>query len=326
MPIISYNLQKPRAFYNVMHERGGGGSCYINAALQALLSPSLFKRILTQKWCEIDNSLREQLIATCQRRRGFGNFGEQVSELNRHEERLAAMLCVAHTAPRIEPARPYLFTDPFYVGQQDDAAAFIANLLHPEQVPSLSDILHGHMNQSLICTNADCKLARPSEGEAFASMQLPLLTMDGTSLRSVQEAVDAYMPDETVTLEEYCLRCGSTTFTKTHKIIAFPRVLLVYLNRWAGHHVEDAILHSIDANRTLNVQGHNYQLCAAVCHLGPSPHAGHYITVARHATNHGLWWLYDDDQRVLARDEQVSTLCDYGLLGPMQCYVLFYER
>ena len=106
----------------------------------------------------------------------------------------------------------------------------------------------------------------------------------------------------------------------------FPRVLILSLNRWAGFGANNAILHSIEANQALVFKDHRYQLCAVVCHLGASPHGGNYVTVARHPTQHGEWWFYDDERRVIATQEQVSTVCTYRHWGAMQSYILLYER
>ena len=173
------------------------------------------------------------------------------------------------------------------------------------------------MDQSLTCNNPACHHSREIAGENFASLSLPLHTAEGQSFSTVQEAVDDYMPDEEVELDEAC-RCGANVgYTKKHTFVAFPRVLVVYLNRWAGHQASDAVLHSIVANRTLLFRGTFYRLCATVCHLGDRPDSGHYVTVARHPTDLGEWWLYDDSRCSMATPEQISTMCTYAFWG--QC-------
>ena len=145
-------------------------------------------------------------------------------------------------------------------------------------------------------------------------------------MRTVQEALDAYMPREQVSLDEPCHGCNQVqNYWKIHKITRFPQVLMVSLNRWASVGVENAILHPVEATELLHFKERHYRLCSVVCHLGPDPNRGHYIAVSRHATNHGEWWLYDDERRVIATQEQISTTCSYRDLGPMQSYVLFYE-
>ena len=71
-----------------------------------------------------------------------------------------------------------------------------------------------------------------------------------------------------------------------------------------------------------------YNLCAVVIHLGATPQSGHDVAVARHPTSHGEWWLYDDDRRIIADDEYVTTSCaNYrGVYGQMQSYIVIYGR
>ena len=322
--LIHFEGEKPRAFYNALHEVGGAGSCWINAALQALLNPPAFKRILEQLWCETSSPTRAQLHQISGVHRRIAAAVVEAPPLLNHQDRLSATLCAAHTAPRTEAMTPYLFTDVFYEGVQDDAAELISRLLHPTEAPLLFEAVRGRMDQFLECTNLACKHSRPTEGERFASLQLPLRTLEGVCVQSVQEAVDAYMPPEIVHIREPCAHCGSTEFLKTHAVVHWPKVLIIFLNRWDGHGA--AIIHSIEASTTLNFKGAAYNLCATVCHLGPAPDAGHYVALAWHATNHGEWWLYDDARRTIATDQQVTTLCGYRHWGPMQCYVLIYER
>ncbi len=46
-------------------------------------------------------------------------------------------------------------------------------------------------------------------------------------------------------------------------------------------------------------------------HLGDTPAAGHYITVAWHETPGGTWWLYDDSRRILADANLVDGVGAY---------------
>ncbi len=305
-----------------MRERFGGGSCWINSGVQALFAPTAFKESLATLWSEMPSAVREQLYGLA-----TGNVREVASPLIPHQARLAASFCLAHTAPRTEPFHLYLFADAFYVGAQDDAAELLARVLHPDQSPALTAALRGRMDQFLECLSATCRHKRPTEGEDFHSLQLPLRSGEGMVMQSVQEAVDSHMPAETVDLREPCPRCNTgNRFRKTHEVTSFPRVLVIYLNRWTGHRLEDAILQPIYANALIRFKGKTYAMCAVVSHLGPSPRGGHYVAVTRHTTGHGQWWLYDDDRRVIATDEQVSTLCTYQHWGAMQSYVLMYER
>ena len=257
----------------------------------------------------------------------MGGIGEVASPLYPFDVLLAATLHSAHLPPRTQPSRPFWLTDSFYKGSQEDAGEFVARLLNPVTTRSLAPHLQGRMAQSLLCKVAGCGHSRPSEGEAFGSLQLPLRTVTGGFVKHVQEALDAYMPDETVELAEVCSECmNKTDYVKKCQVTCFPEVLVIYLNRWSGEGVEGALLCPIQVSKIVHFRKQAYTLCGAVSHLGPSPFSGHYIAVTRHATNTGEWWLYDDEHRMQATEAQVSTMCSYGSWGPMQSYILVYER
>jgi len=317
---IPFQNEKPRAFYNMMRERLGGGSCWINSALQVLLSPMSIKVALGRHWQSLNLTMQQQLL------RRIGNAGEAPVILN-NQDRLAATFYSVNMPPRTEPLFPYLFTDSFYNDDQDDAQGFITRVLYPRAVPTLWELIRGRMDQCLECADARCGFARESEGENFGSLQLPLRTAQNTVVQTVQQALDGYMPDEMVELNEPCRNCKrSNIYWKRHKISHYPHVLIISLNRWDGVREEDALLHSIAVTETVRFRDITYNLCGVVCHLGLSPHGGHYVAVTRHVTNNGEWWLYDDNFRVIASMEQVRTTCSYQDWGPMQSYVCFYEK
>ena len=64
-------------------------------------------------------------------------------------------------------------------------------------------------------------------------------------------------------------------------------------------------------------------------HLGHLPSSGHYVAIARHKQGREEWWIYDDDDRRIAKPEQVSTLEDphkgYEGYGNMRSYIVIYE-
>ena len=42
--------------------------------------------------------------------------------------------------------------------------------------------------------------------------------------------------------------------------------------------------------------------------MGVSPDSGHYVAVIKHGQEDSDWWLYDDQSREPARDEQARTM------------------
>ena len=106
-------------------------------------------------------------------------------------------------------------------------------------------------------------------------------------------------------------------------------MLLIQLNRWNRAHADGALLHPVEANEIVYFHTQPYVLQSVVVHLGERPNSGHYIALARHETNHGTWWLYDDARCVIATLDQIRTTALYpwgrGHVQ-MKSYVLFYIR
>ena len=196
-------------------------------------------------------------------------------------------------------------------------------LLNPAEIPQLYHLLQGHMDEYLQCADASCNHSRLSSGADFSSLQLAVATGDGAVVHNVQEALDRHFAEEQV--EVLCPHCGRTRQAwKKHVVTRCPHVLPLSLKRWVGYGAA-AVLNPIEVTNTLQLMDQQYNLCAVVVHLGSTPKAGHYITVARHEINGGSWWLYDDWRSVIAKPEEISTLCTYRM-SPMKSYVLLYER
>ena len=240
------------------------------------------------------------------------------------ERRLAATFACVHTPPVTRPITPYLLTDACYVGRQDDASEFLHRILDPVRSPTLALRLRGHMTQTLRCTA--CDLTRPSQDERFQHITASLLTRFAAPIKSVQDAVDAYMPPEVIDddLETPCSRCEGRRFSKEHAVTVAPEILMVCLNRWADP--ARPLLHYVEATETLEFANTTHKLRAVVSHLGRSPHHGHYVAVTRHDTSNGAWWLYNDALRRKATPEEVATRASLDGHGQMQSYVLLYER
>ena len=85
--------------------------------------------------------------------------------------------------------------------------------------------------------------------------------------------------------------------------------------------------HPVEATQVLDFQGHTYDLCSVVAHLGETVNAGHYVTIAKHATANGSWWIYDDSDCRAATPEQVAANSVYARTRQLlKSYVLFYEK
>jgi len=282
--------------------------------------------ILARDWDRLTRDGCAALLDAATAVRRIGSQETRPVTTHSHQDLLAATLGLALTEPLTWPLTPYLFTDLFYVGDRDDAAEFVVRVLHRDQTPGLWALRHGRWEQYLRCRATGCGHRRLSEGEDFGALFLPL-TPKGVVVASVQEAVDEYLPDEDVEFDDKpCQRCGAVgVFCKEHEFTRLPPVLILFLNRWTGPSASEAILTPIETTVELRFKGRDYRLRSVVAHLGPTPSAGHYVTVARHDTSHDVWWLYDDDRRVMATEEQRATTCEYRGWGPMQSYMVVYE-
>ena len=310
-----------------MHDGFGAGSCWINAGLQALFGVRSFRVLFADMWQELPLVDRRALYTKASRpRQRHGPVRERIPA-SEYERRLAVTFQTASEAPHTDPVRPYLLTDAFYNGRQDDASEFLARVLHCDTSRQLGALLGGRMEQYLECTSPACGATRESEAEAFGALLLPLQAADGGLLTTVQAALDAYMPREVVELPAYpCSRCSCAGFSKFHCVTAHPRVLQLCLNRWVVQ--SDgirALLHAVSVDERVVFHGRSYSLSAVVVHLGSSPQSGHYICIARHETASGRWWVYDDDRRLEARPEEIATDTRYRGREQMKSYVMFYE-
>ena len=89
-----------------------------------------------------------------------------------------------------------------------------------------------------------------------------------------------------------------------------------------SHYVQ----HPVQTPDTLHYGDDLYDLRSLVVHLGTSVNSGHYIAIARHDTDNGKWWVYNDTQRRRATDAERSTLTTFGLSGAMKSYTMLYEE
>ena len=310
-----------------MYEAGGGGSCWINAALQAIFAPLRSKALLSQLWEQTPEDHRAPLL-----RRAFDkSFARRTTLASAASvsDRLVATFASLYTPPLTETCAPYLCTEEFYHGTQEDAAEFVTQLLHDDACAThIRRLFEGLTVQTMTCSSSTCKLRRAKAAtDEFDMLQLPLLQERSGikhKLYTVQEALDAYSEPELVHYDaEPCARCGNTAFWKADTATLTPDVLVLCVKRWADP--EEPLLHPVEVTDAVTFQSVTYSLRAVVVHLGDSIHAGHYITIAKHAAENGTWWLYDDGVRKEATEEQRRTLCKYGI-RTMKSYLMVYEK
>ncbi len=124
--------------------------------------------------------------------------------------------------------------------------------------------------------------------------------------------------------------CGREEAERVSRIRLAPRVLVLHLKRFKYHNGTHA-LRKVSARvaipRTLRLPGcpqQLYALCTAVIHVGATPLAGHYVTLA--SNNNALpkppagapakakWWLLDDEVAGAVTDATFDDV--FGALDP----------
>ena len=176
---------KPRTLYNL------GSSCWINAGIQALFSPRIFKTILMERWDRLDPTLRENLVRAAKQQYKSESIHAGPARRVNYETLLAIIYGTAHMRPHTVPLYPRLFTDNFYTGRQNDASELITLVLDPDESPALSAQLRLKCETFLECSNPSCNHRRPSGTESMKCLTLPLQNSLGEHLHTVQEAIDA---------------------------------------------------------------------------------------------------------------------------------------
>ena len=336
--LFAHRQRNPRPFYNAMHERGGGGSCFLNAALQALFAPPPIKEALAQLWRSMPRHKRENLLRSAMATRplNIGGVGRPVDAAAKYED-LAAVtyrLCFADSA-RV-PLHCHLLNDAFYKNEQEDSDEFLRSLLEGRVhvnsgSPTLVRAMSGTLQHSLKCTNGQCSGEVPSRTENFQWLNLSV-QQDMVPVTCAQGALNTMALETPVeNLVNTCPVChrGSErekqTWLMRTRVVEYPEVLVLVLNRWSD--LTHPSLHTVKANDSVYFQGRRYALSSSVCHLGPTPHSGHYIALARHGDGNGTWYLYDDSSCSVASPIQASNEdLNYNFWGSMQSYILMYVK
>ena len=150
---------KPRPLRNMMNEaERGGGSCWINSALQALLANQPVRRALerlyqrrresyaTDLW-RVEKAVSCTLLAADDPHLwtdAFGRVCERDASHRRTDERLAVTCRAMYDEPLTNIHIPLLMAQQFYRGRQEDAAEFLAQrLVDPDESPCMSQCLRG---------------------------------------------------------------------------------------------------------------------------------------------------------------------------------------
>ena len=289
MAIIPIAETKPslRALENMCHSELGGGSCWLNAALRALWAPPPFKDALCTLWQAMPRDTREMMFDACVRRRaptwrfGPGYQSRPLLSMRRRafpqrEELFAAVIfAVAHLKPWTAACYPYLPTDHFFDGAQDDATEFLAHFLLAADVsPTLHAVAAGSMWQTLRCPRCTATCSR--QLNTFDVLPIPAVYSDHLPHATIQEALDAHLQPETIDFAGACPACFHRfqRASRTFAVEVAPAVLYVTMNRWLqpGQPCADNVL---DPSLSLEFVGKVWRCTSFVLHIGESAATGH---------------------------------------------------
>ena len=268
-----------------------GASCFLNSGVQCLLGvPELVSVI----------------------RGGFHGSSET-------EKALRAVLDMVQQQSGSLNPKPLL--DLFYRGRQEDAAEFVLGLL--QNCSSTHPIFQGEEQPRLRCSH--CAYSRALRAESFLSLQLPL--MGSTPIRSVQEALNAYINAEHMQenvaewycLNEGCLNSGRALDDPVHqtRITQWPRVLLLCLKRWDSAY--GLLGHQVYCNNIITAEGNTYSLKSLITHIGAQPSSGHYVAYRRCQEGFRRF----DDARVTSADNVAGF---FSSVPGEKVYVIIYRK
>jgi ubiquitin C-terminal hydrolase len=108
------------------------------------------------------------------------------------------------------------------------------------------------------------------------------------------------------------------TSTKQTKFARLPAVLVIHLVRWDERGA--ALVHLVQPDTDIHLQGRRYTLNAVVCHVGPSCRGGHYLTFAQYGEQ---WWLFNDGMRRMAKEHEIAQWSRAGYDD--KTYLLMYS-
>ena len=243
-----------------------GSSCFINAALQTTFSVAPWQRLLQQP----ANRVASELAAAWQ------------------------------LLERGETMKPVTLLEQWCHNVQEDSAEFFQRLT---DTAGLSTSTAGSEQFVLHCQDCDHEVPQ-GRATAFTDMQVEFVSGG----RTLQDLVDNYLravpAPEDLQFNGSKWRCPCCQTTRMPKrqarVLEPPAALVVGLKRWhtwmaAGQFLQRKQMYWVGASELLNVQGHIYELAAAVYHVGSMPDAGHYFAVVR-GNSPGRLWLCDDAQ------------------------------
>jgi uncharacterized UBP type Zn finger protein len=245
----------------------------------------------------------------------------------REEAFIAGTFVFAHEKPWTKAFYPYLLTDHFYDGKQEDATELLTQfLLTEDTAPTLHNLTKGTLVQNIVCPL--CGEVCSQQFQPFHVLVVPTVGADGTNFTTVQQALDACWMPETIEVTNDCMQCQHhfTQAPSTLSVHAVPEVLYMTLSRWM-HLGQPPTCHSLNPSMNVKINDVEYKFVSSIIHTGNSAEAGHYVAVAKHVAPTNAVWMYNDSRRTYAKPGEVNA---DGVLYPdgpvFKSYGIFFEK
>ena len=285
-----------------------GNTCFMNAAIQCLVSVPALKSLLLsdtldglEHTCpskvalEFVNLAREmasvagpispnRLLGET-RGRAQARWTDEKPRLRSAREK-KGVLRGAELEADVQNRRPDLTKG----GQQSDPHEFLMFLLEElECVPSVATLLTS--KKEITCTCPQCKQKGDPIVDLPPFLQLNIPEGDLTLV----QCLAAY--NQTEDVEGYtCEHCGRTvTAQREHKFVTLPDVLAIHLKRFSNDAEAKTARKTctiVTFEEGLDVGGVQYALTGFVSHEGNSANSGHYTAVCKAG---GRWYTFNDE-------------------------------
>lgn len=142
--------------------------------------------------------------------------------------------------------------------------------------------------------------------------------------QSVQTLLDYFLKPEVLCGDNqyHCEKCnGLSDAVRVFRVIQSPARLILTLKQFRYDSTLQQrikLLHRVQYNPIIKLNGLNYELYATVVHCGSSVDSGHYYTYAKDGSN---WYKFNDN---FVTKSSTSEL--HNLNPPETPYILFYSR
>lgn len=302
-----------------------GVTCYMNSALQGLLSLKAFtQEIYSQQpvWSSNPDARIIKAFVDADQSRSSNNEDIKYKILN------SFRLIVAKYNPE------------FMEDSQQDAHEFLSSVL--SEMSSLSDILQttarrvglsytcpveAHITFQMLSTRTCTKCA----SQSMTRQDFTNLSLDLVKEGSINQCLELWLQETT---NEFKCECGAQASTQKWSFLTLPNVLILQLQRfkYTSFYELKKLKTPITISPELEVNAEacaltetstRYSLVSVISHLGCYADCGHYICEGSYSLKDedtDCWMKYNDDEVVKTSREAVCKK------RKQSAYLLFYEK